>query len=130
MAGRRIERLNEQLKRELMEILQLEARDPRIGVVTVTAVETTPDLYFARVHVNSMGTPEEKQTTLEGLAAAASYLRSELGQRLRLRRIPELRFELDLTLEHALRIERLLSEVLPPRTEEGEEIADDGDASE
>ena len=130
MAGRRIERLNEQLKRELMEILQTQVRDPRIGAATVTSVETTADLYHARVYVTSRGSAEEKQTSIEGLQAAASYLRSELGRRLRVRRVPELSFRLDEALEHALRIERLLGEVLPPRDETGEEGADDGDGGE
>jgi ribosome-binding factor A len=130
MAGRRIERLNEQLKRELMEILQTEVRDPRVGAVTITAVETTPDLYHARIYVTSGGSAEEKETSLEGLRAASSYLRSELGRRLRVRRVPELSFQLDQTLEHAMRIERLLGEVLPPRAAAGEEPADDGDGGE
>lgn len=130
MAGRRIERLNEQLKRELMEILQTEVRDPRVGPVTITAVETTPDLYHARVYVTSLGSAEEKETSIEGLQAAAAYLRSELGRRLSLRRVPELSFQLDLTLEHAMRIERLLGEVLPPRDVDGAETADDGDGGE
>ena len=99
-----------------MEILQTEVRDPRVGPVTITAVETTPDLYHARVYVTSLGSAEEKETSIEGLQAAAAYLRSELGRRLSLRRVPELSFQLDLTLEHAMRIERLLGEVLPPRT--------------
>jgi ribosome-binding factor A len=130
MPGRRIERLNEQLKRELMEILQTEVRDPRIGPVTITAVETTADLYHARVYFTSIGSAEEKQTSLEGLDAAASYLRTELGRRLRVRRVPELSFRLDEALEHAMRIERLLGEVLPPRDERGPESADEGDGGE
>ena len=129
MPGRRIERLNEQLKRELMELIQVEVRDPRVGAVTVTSVETTPDLFHARVYVTSGGTAEEKERSLEGLEAAAPFLRSELGRRLRVRRVPELSFRLDRGLEHAMRIERLLGEVLP-RSPEGEAPADDGDGGE
>lgn len=114
MPHRRIERLNEQLKRELTDLLRHRVRDPRIGDVTVTGVETSPDLDQARVYVTVLGDDDEKTRSLEGMRAAASFLRSTLGQRLRIRRVPELRFELDRTLEHAMRIERILSEVLPP----------------
>lgn len=124
MAGRRVERLNEQLKRELMDVLHTQVRDPRVGPVTITAVETTPDLYHARVYVTSLGSDEEKETSIEGLRAASPFLRSELGRRLRIRRVPELSWVRDETLDHALRIERLLGEVLP---RDGGD-ADDADA--
>jgi ribosome-binding factor A len=129
MAGRRIERLNEQLKRELMDLLHSQVRDPRIGTVTITSVETTPDLYHARVFVTSLATEEEKQTSIEGLRAASPFLRSELGRRLRIRRVPELSWHLDHTLEHAMRIERLLGEVLPPAAAGGGDEADGEDGS-
>lgn len=113
MAGRRIERLNEQLKRELTDVLYTSVRDPRIGHVTVTEVRATPDLDHARVFVTGMGTEPDRQASLEGLEAAATWIRRELGQRLHIRRVPELSFEWDATLEHARRIERLLDEVRP-----------------
>lgn len=111
MAGLRIKRVNEQLKREISEILLGEVKDPRIGPVTVTAVSTAPDLTLARVFVHPLGSEEERTETLAGLRAAGAFIRSEIGRRLRLRRTPELRFEIDESLEHALRIERLLAEV-------------------
>jgi ribosome-binding factor A len=114
MAGRRIERLNEQLKREITDILRTEARDPRIGTVTVTRAQASPDLTLARVFVSLMGDADEKAATLEGLTAALPFVRSELSKRMRgIRRVPELRFEVDHSFEHAMHIERLLSEVLP-----------------
>jgi ribosome-binding factor A len=128
MARRRVERLNEQLKRELMDLLHTQVRDPRVGSVTITGVETTPDLYHARIYVTSLGTDEEKQTSIEGLRAAAPFLRSELGRRLRIRRVPELSWHLDETLDHAMRIERLLGEVLPRDGAGAEDEPDDGDA--
>jgi ribosome-binding factor A len=127
MAGRRVERLNEQLKRELSDLLHTQVRDPRIGPVTITGVETTPDLYSARIYVSSLGSPEEKKTSIEGLRAAAAFLRSELGKRLRIRRVPELSWQLDETLDHAMRIERLLSEVLPRERSDAEDEADGRD---
>lgn len=120
MSGRRrLARLNEQLKRELAESIRVDVRDPRVGLVTVTDVEVTNDLSVARVYVQITGTDPEIAEALEGLAAAAPFLRSELGKELTIRRIPELRFQRDESLEHAMRIEKILSDVLP---EVGEEI--------
>ena len=122
MAVRRTARLNEQLKRELSELIRLEVRDPRVGLVTITGVDTTRDLSVARVHVRAMGSEEERRSTMEGLAAAAPFLRTALGRTLRIRKIPELRFQPDRSLEHARRIEEVLSEVIPPpEAEPGED---------
>lgn len=116
MARKRVARLNEQLKRELTALLQFEVRDPRIGMVTITAVEVSPDLYHARVYFTLLGGAEERETALEGLRAAAGFLRTEIGRRMHIRRAPELHFTFDETLEHAARIEQLLREtrVEPP----------------
>lgn len=129
MANRRIERLNEQLRREISDILRRDVRDPRIGVPIVTRVEVTPDLWLARVFVRAMGTPEERAATLAGLDGAAAFIRYEL-RGLRVRRVPELRFEVDQTLEHAFRIEELLREVgpLPDEDDAALDEEDAGDA--
>jgi ribosome-binding factor A len=113
MASRRIERLNEQLKRELALRLRRELRDPRVQGVTVTAVETAPDLTYARVMIRVLGDEAERTRAFEGLEAAAPYLRKSLGQSLHIRRVPELDFRIDASLEHAARIEELLDEVRP-----------------
>lgn len=110
MARRRIERVNEQLKRELSQIVTVEVQDPRVGPLTVTRVSAAPDLTFARVFVQLPADEAEQRETLAGLRAATSFIRTTLGQRLRMRRVPELRFEPDRNLEHALRIEKLLDE--------------------
>lgn len=119
MSGKRTARLNEQFKREISDILHREVRDPRVGLPTVTGVDATPDLWLAKIFVRPGPGEEERdeEGLLEGLAAAASFIRRELGDRLVLRRIPELRFEVDRTLDEAMRIERILREVLP-----GEEV--------
>ena len=117
MAHRRSERLNEQLRREISDILRHDVRDPRVGIPTVTRVEVTPDLWLARVYVRVAGTDVERTAALEGLEAAAPFVRREVGARVRMRRVPELRFETDRTLEHASRIEELLREVVPPPDE-------------
>lgn len=126
MASRRVERLNEQLKREIAEILRFEVKDPRVGLAVVTAVQVTPDLSLARVYIQPSGESDEQQETLTGLHAAAAFVRSQLAQRLRLRHVPELRFELDQSLERAQRIEQLLNEVLPPDDEEDASAGDEG----
>ena len=111
MAGpRRVERLNEQFRRELMDILKNEVRDPRVGPVTITSVEVTPDLYHAKIYLTALD-PEVREDTMLGLHAAGAYIRREIGQRLHIRRAPELHFVWDETLEHAQRIEKLLSQV-------------------
>jgi ribosome-binding factor A len=110
MARKRVARLNEQLKRELTGLLQFEVKDPRVGAITITDVEVSPDLYHAKVYFTLLGGAEERDVAQEGLRAAAGFLRSELGKRLHIRRAPELHFTFDNTLEHAMHIERLLQE--------------------
>ena len=124
MSNKRIARLNEQLKRELSELIRTELRDPRIGLVTVTGVEVALDLGSARVFVRAAGDEGERAGALEGLNAAAPFLRGLLGRSLKVRRIPELRFREDRSFEHARRIEEVLSDVLPADPVEG-----DGDVS-
>ncbi|MEO5511581.1 MAG: 30S ribosome-binding factor RbfA [Longimicrobiales bacterium] len=111
MAKKRTPRLNEQLRREIIDIVRNHARDPRIGMVTVTDVMVAADLGSARVYVTALGTEDEKAETVAGLKGASAFIRSELGKRLSIRQIPELRFELDQTLEEAHRIEELLGVV-------------------
>ena len=107
----RPERVAEMIRQSVAAFLTGNARDPRIGFVTVTAVEVSADLAHARVRVSVMGSDEEKAKSLEGLASAARFLRTRLARELPLRTAPELRFELDRGQEHAMRIARLLKEL-------------------
>ena len=121
MAGhRRVERLNEQFRRELMDILQNQVRDPRVGTLTVTSVDVTPDLYHARIYLTSID-PESRASSLEGLNAAAPFIRGEIGRRLHIRRTPELHFTWDDTLANAQRIEQLLRQALPEHEASGDD---------
>ncbi|HZI22942.1 MAG TPA: 30S ribosome-binding factor RbfA [Gemmatimonadales bacterium] len=104
----RPERVAEAIRQTVAEFLTGNVRDPRVGFVTVTAVEVSADLAHARVRVSVMGTDEEKAKSLEGLASAARFLRAQLAKELPLRVAPELRFELDRGLEHAQRIDQVL----------------------
>jgi len=121
MATKRIARLNEQLKREIAELVRSGVRDPRVGLVSVTSVQVASDLGSARVFVRVLGGEAERTESLEGLRAAAPFLRRELGRMLHVRRIPELRFHEDRSMEQARRIEKILSEVLPAEAPAGGE---------
>jgi ribosome-binding factor A len=125
--SKRLARINEQLKREISQVLRREVRDPRVGVVTVSAVDVAADLAVADVYIRMLGSGEEVARSLEGLETAAPFVRRELGKVLHLRQIPELRFREDRSLEHARRIEEILSRVLPGDGDV-EEGSDDGDA--
>jgi ribosome-binding factor A len=117
MTHHRNARLNEQLKREVSHILTHKVRDPRVGRVLVTEARVSPDVSVARVFVRPLDQGAEADETLAGLNAAASFVRRELGKVLRLRRIPEVRFVFDATLDSAQRIEEVLKDVLPEEEE-------------
>jgi ribosome-binding factor A len=114
MEGRRVGRIEEQIRMELSEIIEREIQDPRIGLVTVTAVKVSPDLRHARVFVSVLGDGEQRKKSMQGLNSAASFARRELSQRLHhLRRIPELTFAYDESIEKGNRIEALLDQIKP-----------------
>jgi len=110
---RRTDRLNEQLRQEIILLLRDEVRDPRVALATVTAVQTSPELDHAKVYFTTLGDDDERKEVQAGLRSAAPFVRRELGKRLHIRRIPELHFEVDRVHEEAQRIERLLHEALP-----------------
>ena len=107
----RTDRIDELLRQEIGEILSREVQDPRIGFVTVTDVETAPDLSNARVWVSVIGQPDERSRTMRALERAMPFVRHELGSRVRLRRIPELHVRADDTAERGTRLLRLLAEL-------------------
>lgn len=114
MPSRRIERVNDLIRSELSELIGRELKDPRVaGLVSLTEVETTSDLRHARVFVSVFGSEEERKSTLTALRHAAGFLRHEVAQRVTLRTVPELEFQLDHSLEQGDRILRLLKQVQP-----------------
>ena len=114
MSTRRVARANDLIRRELSALILREVRDPRLsGLLSVTRVETSPDLRHARVFVSLMGSDEEKRQAEEGLAAASGFLRRGLGDRLVLRYVPELTFRLDDSIEKGSRMLELIKEVAP-----------------
>ncbi len=112
----RTERIDELLRQEIGAALERDVTDPRIGFVTVTDVETTPDLSRARVWVSVIGTPEERKETLAALRRAMPYVRHGLGSKIRLRRIPELEVRVDDTVERGTRVLQILNELEAGRT--------------
>ena len=113
MANKRLARLNEQMKREISEIVRRDVRDPRIGPVTVTRVDVSGDLWLAKVYVRCTGDETERAESMAGLDAAAPFIRRTLGSTLHIRRVPEVRFIEDRALDHAMRIEEILKDVAP-----------------
>ena len=107
----RTDRIDELLRQEIGAILGRDIQDPRIGFVTVTDVETAPDLSTARVWVSVIGQPDERQQTMRALQRAMPFVRHELGTRIRLRRIPELQVRADETAQRGTRVLQLLAEL-------------------
>lgn len=108
MEQHRSERVSEAIREELSEIIAFEMADPRIGPVDVTEVLVSPDMRHATVRLHLAGDPAGREDTLRALGGARHFLRRELAGRVRLFRVPELRFEADLDAESAGRLERLL----------------------
>ncbi len=109
--GHRPDRVGEELRIELSELLAREVHDPGIGFVTLTHVEVTPDLQHARVFYTSLGQAPDRRQTSRALQRAAPFLRRRIGGRLRLRRVPELQFVYDEGVEAQDRVEQLLREI-------------------
>src|SRR5437868_2391013 len=108
----RMRRVNESLRQLLSEAL-LELKDPRIGFVTVTDVETSPDLRHARVFVSVLGSERKREQSLVALGAAHGVLQSRIGRELKLKRTPQLTFEYDPSVERGVRMSRLIDELAP-----------------
>lgn len=109
MAGPRMRRINEVL-REVVGAAIADLGDPRIGFVTVTSVETSPDLRSARVHVSVLGSEQEREATLAGLRSSHGVLQSKIAAETRMKRTPTLSFLYDETVEQGMRITKLLED--------------------
>lgn len=110
---RRVERVAELIKREVSQLLMYEIRDERVGagMVSVTDVEVSGDLQHAKIFVSIYSTDEVRRSTMAGLKAASGFVRRQLGQRIRLRRTPEVVFIEDRSLERGSRILALLNQI-------------------
>jgi ribosome-binding factor A len=108
----RMRRVNESVRQVLAEAMP-ELKDPRIGLVTVTGVDTAPDLRHAVVYVSVLGSVKKRSATLRGLEAAHGLLQSRIARELRLKRTPQLTFEYDPSVERGVRMSRLIDELAP-----------------
>jgi len=109
----RIVRISEEVKREVSNIIQVGLKDPRLPkLISVTSVNVTRDLRYAKVYISILGEEEEKKAALEGLKNAAGFIRREIGQRIKLRYTPEFLFELDNSIEHGVYINKLINDVV------------------
>ena len=104
--GIRTGKVEKQLKREISRILQEDLKDPRIGFVTVTRIELTGDLRFAKVYFSILGDEANQKASMAGLQHAAGYIRRLIGERLRLKYVPELSFILDKSIEYSINLEK------------------------
>lgn len=114
---KRAERVSDQMKQEIADILMRKIKDPRIGFVTVTDVEVADDLRNAKVFVSVYGT--DKAATLKGLESASPFIRSELGRRMRMKFVPELLFRYDESVERGAHIMELLHDIESKDEEKG-----------
>ena len=118
----RTRRVGEQIQREVARILQEEFQDPRLGMISVSGVEVSRDLAHARVYISVLGGDEDVNETIRVLNKAAGFIRHQLGQRMRLRSVPQLRFLYDGSLAEGARMDALIAAALagrhPPDTED------------
>ncbi|MFH0779109.1 MAG: 30S ribosome-binding factor RbfA [Candidatus Eisenbacteria bacterium] len=111
MSSQRIQRVAVLLWQEISEIVRSKMKDPRLGFITVTHVEVSPDLHYAKVYVSSPGAHEALLEQIDVLSGAAGFVRGELFKRVTLRFVPELSFKEDTSIEHGMRISKILKEL-------------------
>ncbi len=110
--AQRLRRVADQIQRELSDIVRTELKDPRVGMITLTAVELSPDLAHAKVFFTSLADEARRAETLAGLNRAGGFLRSMLGARVKIHSTPELHFVYDESVESGMRLDRLIDEAV------------------
>ena len=108
--NRRLDRVGALIQRDLSDVIQRSLKDPRVKFCTITQVSVSSDLKYADIKVSVIGDKKQKQSTMAGLRSATGFLRREVGRRLGLRHAPELRFQLDRSTDHLMKIDRLLKQ--------------------
>jgi ribosome-binding factor A len=121
----RTDRIDQLLREEIGQILARDVQDPRIGFVTITDVDTAPDLSTARVWVSVIGQPTERDLTLRALQRAMPFVRRELGRKIHLRRIPELQIRADDTAQRGTRVLQILAELEAGATPADEPVVEE-----
>ena len=121
-------RVNDQIQRDLTELIARELKDPRVGMVTIQAVEVTPDYAHAKVFFTNMTGEADVPEILQGLRRASGFLRRELGRRIRIHTIPELHFHYDRSVEEGSRLSQLIDEVVRDDVARHHDEPGEGDA--
>jgi ribosome-binding factor A len=121
----RADKVADQIREELAQLLSREVQDPGIGFLTLTRVKVTPDLQIARAYYTTLGDEANRRDTARALGRATPFLRRQLGQRLRLRRVPELEFFYDESIARQDRIEQILQELKTEATTRHDATGDD-----
>jgi ribosome-binding factor A len=111
VSSSRPDRVGEAIRDELSQLLAREVRDPGVGFITLTRVKVSPDLQVARVYYTTLGDEQAQRDTAKALKRATAFLRRQLGQRIRLRRVPEIEFFYDASIAQGDRIEQILQEL-------------------
>lgn len=114
MEHKRADRIADLILKELAEVLLRRVKDPRLAEITLTKVDVSPDLRNAKVYYSLLGDDQKKAEVAGGLESARGFVKRELGKRLQLRRMPEISFYFDASLEHGSNIDRLLAELKEP----------------
>lgn len=118
MPSQRAQRVGELIQQEVSSLLIHGLKDPRIGFVTITGVEVTPDLHLARVYYTVIGDETARRDTAAGLKSSTHFIRQHLGRQLHMKYLPDLLFHYDTSIEHGNRIESLLRDVHPPSSDD------------
>jgi len=127
MASTRQQRIQQLLIEEVSDIVRREVKDPRIGFLTITGAEVSPDLRHARVFLTILGTEEEQAAGMKGLQSASRFIRREFGRRCDLRVTPEIEFRFDTAIQHGVRIFDLLEQIKREDGEPGTSAPDGAD---
>ena len=125
--GNRPDRVGEAIRDELSQLIAREVHDPGVGFITLTRVKVSPDLQVARVYYTTMGDEKAQRETAKALKRATPFLRRQLGQRIRLRRVPEVEFFYDESIAQGDRIEQILQELKAEARSRADDPTDDND---
>ncbi len=107
----KVERLNQIILKEVTEIIQFELKDPAIGFITITDVQVTNDYSYAKIYVSFLGKKERNEAGMKALQRSKGFIRSELAKKMSMRKVPELLFKLDETLERSRKIDAILKKI-------------------
>ena len=120
--GSRMIRINEEIKKELSDIIRQDLKDPRINqtMVSVLNVDTTNDLKYCKIYISVMGNEDQKKGVIEGLKNASGFIRREIARRINLRNTPELIFKIDDSIEYGIRLSKIIDDIKSNTEEEDE----------